>query len=42
MQRSTEPMPTEHLFSYGTLQLEFVQRELLECYLSGHRDIVRG
>lgn len=31
---------TEHLFSYGTLQLESVQLSLFGRTLSGHRDIL--
>ena len=37
-QNPTARMPTEHLFSYGTLQLETVQRELFGRTLTGHRD----
>ncbi|MEO7361879.1 MAG: gamma-glutamylcyclotransferase family protein [Gemmatimonadaceae bacterium] len=33
---------TEHLFSYGTLQLESVQRSLFGRSVSGHRDVLPG
>jgi gamma-glutamylcyclotransferase (GGCT)/AIG2-like uncharacterized protein YtfP len=40
--KRNKPMPTEKLFSYGTLQLEAVQLKTFNRKLIGHKDILMG
>ena len=39
---TTDQMPTEFLFSYGTLQLDAVQRAVFGRQLTGTRDVLPG